>query len=91
MHKKFKKTKNEVFYYDLTKEQCYDIMYNELFETREFYNHVKEVCLITGIEEKKVLRVLISYFLNIMFFLNKTHKRIVKLNIYSFFSILINK
>lgn len=73
------------------KKQLEKIIYDEFFETSMFYYHVKEVSELTGIDEAKVLRVLVSYFYNVMVCLNTIHKRIVKINIYSFFSLTIKQ
>ena len=62
-----------------------------VFDTEDFSKHVKQVALNLKIHESIVRDVLISYFSNVMYIINSTRKLRTKINIYGFFSIIVDK
>lgn len=87
-------SKQRISYKDLdnlTIEQIKDLLDNDVFNIVSFNKHIVEVSLKTKINEKIVEQVLKSYFTNILIVINTIRKIKTKINVYGFFSIIIEK
>ena len=76
---------------NISKENINSYLAKNVFETNDFQKHVNQVALNLKIDESIVRDVLISYFTNVMYIINTTRKLRTKINIYGFFSIVIDK
>lgn len=62
-----------------------------VFETNDFKKHVDQVAKNLKVDESIVRDVLESYFTSIMYIINTTRKIKTKINVYGFFSIVVEK
>lgn len=75
----------------LTRKECSEYLHKNVFDTPEFEVHVNQVAVNLKIDQRIVKAVLISYFTNVMILINSTRKIKTKINIYGFFSIIVEK
>ena len=88
--------KKKKFYFDIElknipKHKLKEYLNNEVFNNEAFKLHVKQVAFNLEIDEKIVKDVLVRYFTNVALVINTVRKIKTKLNIYGFFSLLIEK
>ena len=76
---------------NISKENIDVYLAENVFDTEDFKKHVNQVALNLKIDESIVRDVLISYFTNVMYVINTTRKLRTKINIYGFFSIIVEK
>ena len=76
---------------NFTRQECSEYLHKNIFDTPEFEVHVNQVAVNIKIDKRIVKAVLVSYFTNVMILINSTRKIKTKINIYGFFSIIVDK
>ncbi len=76
---------------NISRESIDQYLHTNVFSTPEFGIHVKQVALNLRLDDRIVRDVLISYFSNVMYIINTVRKLRTKINIYGFFSIIVEK
>lgn len=76
---------------NIPKENIDKYLDENVFSTSDFKEHTNQVALNLNIDESIVRDVLISYFSNVMYIINTSRKLRTKINIYGFFSIIVDK
>ncbi len=74
-----------------TKQECSEYLNRNVFDTPEFEDHVNQVAVNINIDQRIVKDVLVSYFTGVMLLINSTRKIRTKINIYGYFSIIVEK
>lgn len=67
------------------------LLEQEIFNSNHFMEHIKEVSYRTKISEEIVSDVLRSYITNIFIVMNQIRKIKTKINVYGFFSLIVEK
>jgi hypothetical protein len=76
---------------NLPKKDIPEYLHDQVFKTSEFDLHIKRVAFNLKVDESIVRDVVISYFTNVMIAINTARKIKTKINIYGFFSLIIEK
>jgi hypothetical protein len=76
---------------NIPKENSDKYLQRQVFGTSEFDLHVKRVAFNLNIDEVIVRDVLVSYFSNIMYLINTVRKIKTKINVYCYFSLIVEK
>lgn len=76
---------------NLNTKQIKEILEEEVFTNEDFLKHVDEVVQLTDLERDLVLRILKSYFTNILIVINSIRKFKTKINLYAFANLFVEK
>ena len=76
---------------NIPKGKLKEYLHTEVFTSEPFKLHVKQVAFNLEIDEVIVKDVLISYFTNVCLIINTARKVRTKINIYGFFSLIVEK
>jgi hypothetical protein len=76
---------------NIPKDKAKEYLHTNVFDTAEFNIHVQRVAFNLKLDERIVRDVLVSYFTNIMLLINSKRKLKTKINVYGFFSLIVEK
>lgn len=74
-----------------SREEGKAYLHKEVFSNPDFENHVNQVAVNLEVDESIVRDVLISYWTNIFYLINTVRKVKTKINVYGFFSLVVEK
>ena len=82
---------NRGFFKNMTKKQIKYMLEREVFSKDKFKQHVLETSHKTKIDIVIVEKVLKNYIFNVVLVINTVRKIKTKINIYGFFSLIVEK
>lgn len=91
IRQKFYAQKQGIVYRNLTRKEIKQVLEKDVFSNIDFKNHVLETSETLNIDVKIVEYVLKHYITNVMILINTTQKIKTKINIYAFFTLILEK